>query len=377
MLYFYTSMGILSNLKQMFSSDIIPDESKMTGIVYPYPLKNNCIKINSKLFVPKGFSFVVGYNGKALDSFGEGDFKLTFSTLPECCKKLKINKSTKKGNNKKQFKANAYFIKLSDYVFNFKTQEKAELGRKASGIFKVGLSAKIKIKIVDSKKFLSCMLSEFSYIKQNEAEKILCYLTSDYVINILNKYNFALSEFITSNNIIVENISCELAQKYNKLGIMLLDFYEVRYILPKKYMSEYESNLQNLTINEDDIQEKSNESDKSSNIENQTDDILANYVPYGNIKIEKYQTNFDNTLTNQEICKNNIVDEDKLQQINQEKNNEIKNDENKQEFIDLNLDNLYNEKEKVGKQCKYCGLVNSNDAEVCEICSNKLGGENE
>ena len=367
-------MGIFSNLKQMFSSDIKPDTTKMTGLVYPYPLKHNSIKINSKVFVPKGYSFVIGYNGRALDTFGEGEYFLSPATLPECCKRLKIHKSTKKGTVKKQFKANAYFVQQNEYVFNFKTQEKAELGRKASGIFKVGLTANVKIKIVDSKKFLASMLFEFAYLKQNEAEKILGYLTSDYVVNILSKYNFALSEFINSNDVIVDNISCELAQKYNKLGIMLLDFYNVRYLLPKKYMSEYEENLQKIEENARSKEVDNNENEANQN--NATNDVIEDYKPYGNIEIQDLknaQTKEETQKIDTEQCENDKIDVE----IEENQNQQQQNEEKSQEFIDLNLDNLYNTKANNGKQCKYCGLVNSNDAEVCELCGNKLGGENE
>ena len=108
-------MGILKKIKQYFSSDIRPDENKLVNIITPYPIKGGAIKINSKVVVPKGYAFVLGHNGKALDAFREGEYFMSPAVLPECCKKLKIHKMDKKGEIKKKFKADIYFVNL--FVF--------------------------------------------------------------------------------------------------------------------------------------------------------------------------------------------------------------------------------------------------------------------
>ena len=100
-------MGIFDKFKQMISKDIAPDVSKLTGLVCPYVTKGSRIKIDTNLKVPKGFAFVIGYKGRALDCFLEGDYVLAPATLPECCRKLKIHKQNSDGSFKKAFDANA------------------------------------------------------------------------------------------------------------------------------------------------------------------------------------------------------------------------------------------------------------------------------
>ncbi len=340
-------MGFFKSFKNFFSSDITPTPNSLSGLVCIYPLKHGKIKINSKVKVPSGFVFVIGHNGKALDHFGEGEYNLSVATLPECCKRLKIHKTNKNNNNKKSFKAQAYFVNINDYELNFSTQEKAELGRRATGVFKVGLKAILKFKVVDATKLMKALLYEYSYLKRGEAEKIVLSYVSDFVVSILNKYNFALSEFIYSNPIIEQNLMGELSQKLSKLGIMLFNLGEIKYILPKKFQKEYENNLKTKQ-EQIDFQDKNAEDTlKGAKLEKQ------DYVPFGSIIIE--DASKEEILLN---CNNDI-------------NEKIENTNKEEEFVDLNLDNLYKQ-DQIVKECKLCGYKNNEDATICEICNNKL-----
>ena len=347
----------MSIFKKLFSNDIILDTSKAKGLVYPHALKRSSIKLDSKVQVPENYSFAIGNNGRCLDCFLQGEYYLSISTLPECCKKLKIHKTDKNNKIKKSFKADAYFVSLNEFTLNLKTQQKAELGGKASGIFKVGLICDLKLKVQDTKKLMNFLLSEYAYLKQNEAEKIILSYISEYVVTILYNYNFALSEFISSNPIIIENLKSELGVKLSKLGLQVVEMYNVTYILPKKYQKDYELNLKankntqkefDENLNVENIIQEDNQNDK---------DAEQEYIPYGKITIENQSD---------------------IQQIDQNSNNisqqENENNNKEQEFVDLNLENLYNNNKK-GKKCSYCGLVNANQNINCELCGNRLKGE--
>ena len=340
-------MGLIKNLKHFFSSDIAPNKSDLVGLVSPYPLKYGKIKINSKLKVPENYSFVIGYNGKVLDSFKQGEYELSLAMMPKCCKKLKIHLNDKKNNAKKSFKANAYFVNMNSYFLNFKTLEKAELGRRATGFFKVGMSAKIKIKISDEIKFMEMLLSEYSYVKQFEAEKILNLYISDFLVSLLFKYNFALSEFLNFNPIILDNLMRELSHKLLKIGLIIEDMCDVNFVLPKKYQKEYEKNKLDKT--DDTLKNKSVALNEINTIQK------TKYVPFGNIVIEESNINLNNEETISHC----------------EQNEKIENTHGDSQFVDLNLDNLYKD-DKEYKVCKVCGYKNKNNAENCEVCENKL-----
>lgn len=383
-------MGIIAKFKKMFSCDIKPDVEKLTGLVCPFALKHSAIKIDSTVIVPKGYSFVIGHTGKALDSFNEGEYVLGPATLPECCRKLKIHKQDKKGGFKKSFKADVYFVNLAEFGYSFKTYDKAELGGRASGIFTVGLTANAQIKVVDAKRFMEALLGEYDYIKQNEAEKILKIWTSELIVKILNKYNFALSEFLNSDLIIENNLKMELGQKFRKLGLILENLTEIKYNLPKKHQKTYENNLllkqKQLALAENIVeQEQENDVASEPQIEqtlekNETKQeqphptvmqatvgsfMEEEYVPYGSIIIEQVAN--DAIQTSQEILPEQTLYSQELKDANQSQKSE-------DEFVDLNLDNLYNSN-KDGIKCDYCGYLNDKNSTVCEVCERSLKGE--
>lgn len=300
-------MGIFSKLKHIFSSDITFDEKDATSIVTPVSTKGGKIKLDCKVTVPEGFGFALGHNGKALDCFSTGEYYLSVSTLPVCCKKLKIHKIDKNGKIKKSFKAETYFVKTAPFEFDFVSLDKAELGQVSSGIFKVGLRCKFYLSVANLSLFMSALLSEYSYLKSNEAEKLLRMFSSEYVVSILNKYNFALFEFVNLNEAIENTLKGELGQKFEKIGLKLLDIKDIRYDLPRKSQKDYENNLkkknenQNITTDENLPEENQQTTDEQ-------------YTPFGNIVIEKTE---------------------KIQGISEE-----------QQFVDLNLEHLYQDSKK-------------------------------
>ena len=177
-------------------------------------------------------------------------------------------------------KAETYFVKTAPFEFDFVSLDKAELGQVSSGIFKVGLRCKFYLSVANLSLFMSALLSEYSYLKSNEAEKLLRMFSSEYVVSILNKYNFALFEFVNLNEAIENTLKGELGQKFEKIGLKLLDIKDIRYDLPRKSQKDYENNLkkknenQNITTDENLPEENQQTTDEQ-------------YTPFGNIVIEK------------------------------------------------------------------------------------------
>ena len=305
-LWYIKNMGILSRLKHIFSNDIVFNASDATSIVTPFSTRGGKIKLDCKVTIPEGFGFALGHNGRVLDCFSSGEYFLSVSTLPVCCKKLKIHKIDKNGKIKKSFKAETYFVKTSPFDFDFSSLEKAELGQISSGIFKVGLKCTLNLVVTNISLFMSSLLEEYSYLKTGEAEKLLRMFTTEYVVKILNKYNFALFEFINLNEAIENTLKGELGQKFEKIGLKLLDIKNIKYELPKKSQKEYEANLEKKNRETQLQNDEQNEQDEQLKSNDNNDDT---YVPFGNIKIEST---------------------DKIESKTED-----------EQFVDLNLEHLY------------------------------------
>lgn len=392
-------MKLFEKFKNIFSVEIALDTSNFKGVVFPFKLKGGKIKLGTKLTVPDNFVFAIATNGKVLDIIQSGTFALTSALLPECCKKLKINKQNQSGNLPKFFKADAYFICLNSINMLAKTFRKAEMGGKASGIFKVGAECNTTIQISDCRLLLENLLMEFAYLKPGEAEDIIAVWNSDIILRCFEKQNFALSEFLAENPIILNQLRIDLAVELNKLGIKLVNIELITFLLPKKYQSSVKQNKPKLQPPND-----KNEVAELPTL-NKEEQVEFNYVPFGNLVIhETTQCSPDTPSKNQqakqeqqemldkqekpetaeeitnyaEVCKE---DNKPLQEVNNcteisEKNiniekNTAQEELHNQEFIDLDPTKLYESKDNF-KICKTCGAENYKEREFCILCGEKL-----
>lgn len=367
-------MGIIDSIKSIFSSNISLDVSKVNSIVYPYALKGGKIKVNCKLNVPENFSCVLGYNGKALDCFSSGEFFLAPATLPECCKKLKIHKTDKNNKTKKDFKADVYYISHQTQKMEWRTFEKAELGQKLSGIFSVGAVGKLEYVVSNAPKLIENLLTEFAYIKNGEAEKILKIWISESVVKTLNKYNFALSEFMSDNPVIVENVKTGVSQILFKFGITVKEFEIDEFLLPRKYQKEYNSNKKKKAKEQDNKDKKSKikveelaeqtevqqmEEAKEPNLE--AKDFA--YTPFGDFVIEEVES------TCEKVEAKEVEQQEQPQQEDEQE--DVLEDYEEVEFVDLDIDKLIqSDKNKV--RCINCGAENDKKETNCTSCGNKL-----
>lgn len=406
------SMGIFAKIKKLFSKDIEVDASKLVGLVNPYQPKGKKVTLNTNVKVPQNYVFAIGAFGKTLDTFNEGDYILSAATLPHCCKRFKLHKQNKKGDFKKSFNAEIYFLNLNEYEFDLKTNGRAELGGRTRGIFTVGARCSLKIKIRDARKFLNMLLDEYAFLRQGEGEKILKMHVSELILHILFKFNFAISEFLANNPLIENNLKNELSKKLDKFGITLLELKNVSFDIPQKYINRYkkaqevikQQEIENQVGNQlAGILDEELEVDEEPKLEEQAEEIKSIFAEEqieeteGNVietKIQELET-----LKQEEIIEqsqnegeelkeeenigyvpfgNMVIEEKQEDWVNETKETKIDDVETSKggEFVDLNLDNLY-ARNAEGVKCEYCGYVNDKDLSCCEVCGTKLKGEDD
>lgn len=386
-------MGILKKIKQFFSTDINPDPTKLVGFVTPHPIKGGAVKMNSKVVVPQGYAFVLGHNGRALDAFREGEYFMSPAVLPECCKKLKIHKMDKKGNIKKKFKADLYFVNLKPFEFEFKAA-KTEMGNRAMGIFSAGSEGTVRISVKEPRDFVASLLNEFAYLRNGEAEKIVKSWIEENVTDVFRKNNFALSELISNNPMIEAKSKSDVAMMLSKQGLVLENFEFTYFTLPKKHQKEYLENKKktqeeqkNEQENEEIVENVSSEETEQVQVEKhievekvtENEDFADNtYMPFGNLTIFEQTKSADKQDVFKDEKQNEVEEKKEMSNdCEEEFENSCENVEEKHEekpseqFVDLDIDNIIKQEES-GKRCLKCGATNELDAKKCTVCGNKF-----
>lgn len=391
-------MGILKSIKNLFSKgEIKPDISKMGGLITVYPLKSGIVKINTKISIPEGYDFALGYKGHALDVFHTSENVLSFANLPECCRKLKIDKKDDDGKLKNKFKANAYFVNLKEYEYSWETYEKAEIGGRL-GIYRIGAIGNIKFSIKETKLFMQSMLNEFDYIKNGEAEEIFRNYLSQSIVRCFQKYNFAINDIVSNSVNILEKCKQDVSKMCLKIGISLIDFEINDYILPKKLKKQFlaqkekreqeKGNYDNNNIANQKEDSKEEDSKQDSKAEDSKGDSKAKEISFSQTKQVNNETQQEFEIPKIE-CEEKVNEQneyipfgnfqidkigDKKIESHEIKTESIEIDENGTQFVDLNIDNLYKDKKDTNKtkRCLACGAENDESREYCILCGEKL-----
>ena len=67
-----------------------------------------------------------------------------------------------------------------------------------------------------------------------------------------------------------------------------------------------------------------------------------------------------------------MIDKGSIESLQTVQNDVEKPQQQKPQFVDLNLDNLYNDKKQNTKRCLNCGAENNKTADHCILCGEKF-----
>lgn len=260
-------------------NDIVPKEKHLKGFVTKFDNVKN-VKINAKLVVPNGYTFVIGKKGKALDKFDCGEHYLTFATLPIMCRKFHID-DPKKTKEKKEFPADFYFIETGIQQGEFETYRKVDMGTKAYGLFSTKVYGTYTYKVSDAKEFLQSLLNEYDYIKTGEAEELLSTWVNEAVVKELENQNFMINDVLANSPIIAESLKLKLSKLFSVAGLELLEIKITKYKLPKKYSKL----LQEAKI--DEIENENQQKEVPESQETNLPDNLEQESNATNVKIQQ------------------------------------------------------------------------------------------
>lgn len=358
--------------------DICPKTEQLNCLVTNFFGAGGVVKINGKLVVPAGYEVVIGRRGKVADKFVEGEHFFSFANLPYCCRKFGIDK-IENGKQKDKFSADVYFVDKGLRAGKFKTYRKVEMGTRAYGIFKAHVFGMYSYKVVNSLEFVQSLLNEFDYIKTGEAEDILESWVDELVVSALEKNNFMIDDVVENKPIIAEKLKQAISKTFDKAGLEICSLEIYKYKLPKKYQQESDDNIARMQAEkqkelglaeqaelEPTIQVQSEAPKEETSLQQEAllqtmSEVEENneiaevrqkkeYVPFGNFVIKEKE---DSLQINSNIQQEKTVI-------------------NERTFVDLNLDNLYEDNKEKTKRCMRCGEENDVDAKNCSLCGEKF-----
>ncbi|MDD4816046.1 MAG: SPFH domain-containing protein [Clostridia bacterium] len=224
-------MGLIAYFKKKFSKDIKTEQDISGYLVFPFKAKNNKIYLNCKAVVPQDTVLVFGSNGKTFDCLQAGETMLGAVTLPKCSKKFKLYKLNKDGSVPKDFKANAYFVSLSEHKnFEFSTYKKLKYKNEKDGKFWVDINFEIDFKVANPEKLLQFLLTQYAYLKPNESESILGDWLSDFVTTQMLKTDYMRSNFQENKAELLQVLFLKVQKNLSNIGAELIDlrFKEIK-----------------------------------------------------------------------------------------------------------------------------------------------------
>lgn len=419
------AMGIFG-FKEKY--DINPKEEELKAFITNYN-KVDVIKMNAKLIVPNGYIFVIGKKGKACDKFEAGEYFFNTSILPYMCRKFKIDK-IKDGKSQDKIPAEMYFINKDLRGGIFKTYRKVNMGTKAYGFYSVKVMGMFTYRVADAGELMQSLLNEFDYIKTGEAEGIIEGWANETIVNELENQNFILKDVIANSPQITEVLKDKLSKIFKTAGLELVDLKITKYTLPKEYQAESDYNIkmqENATVATNmplEHEEQKASEDVSDEQEYENDDIandifeakkLLKEFGIGEdeqpINKEPLTEEFDSSLDIDEGIVEQLIehdlDEDAILQSNdtvplnsndaviaadgddgyvpfgdfvisetdEEEKKIAKNVQPKKTFVDLSLNELYNDSANT-KRCINCGTENDINANHCILCGEKFNTDN-
>ena len=175
-------LGILKNIKKMFSKNIDCADELEGKSWYLYSSKNREIKVGANIIVPHNFFAVFVCKDKVCDVLREGKFAINGANMPKTFSIMKLGKANKHGNFKKRFIGDVYYItSLKQCDIEFESYDKYYNKSAKFGTIKALSQGLFNMEITDPDKLLKYMLSERAVVNEDLFFDLLGGLVGNYI----------------------------------------------------------------------------------------------------------------------------------------------------------------------------------------------------
>lgn len=378
-------MGLISWFKGLFKKSITVNTNTNLLVV----LQNSKKKLNfgAIIDVPKDFVCVLCYKDKVADMFTEGRYRLDTKEMPLLTRIEKLTKQDKKGNLKKHFYANIYFINLKEFVDQqFYSYNSVYIKDKHYKSVNAYLSGKFSYVISSPVDFLEGMFTSFGVVRDGVAKNEISNWVADTATKIVQKKKPTVEKLYSRDTSCFENMVEGLNKELFDVGIKISSFEITDVKFPKKIYKKITLNYEELHQKEqkvytgeqiDLVNPVRTASQKS--FENQSNEV---YLQESQKVQEEMQTKVLSTDSDGDSVVHTGVYQDFQQKNNQDyvnvqdENNNPELNDAEQESLIVNQYQAPIQKTLEYKKCSNCGAFNSKSAEICFCCGHKFNQNN-
>jgi len=262
-------LGIIKQIKKMFSKNIDVGEIVKDKIFHFYTTKKNVITIGANIIVPNDFCAIFVCKDKITDILPQGKFAISGVNLPKTFKRMGLAKANKKGRFPKTFVGDIYFINISDnYGILFESSIPLKKTCKKYGKVKAQSEGKFDLKIERPELLLKYLLMDRAYVSDTFFNQFLKESVGDDVNKILTQSDTDFYNMLVNVSAANEVVNSRFVYNkiWNEIGLNIsnikVEFLNVNSKLKEKIDSDMRQ-LSEIHIDETNDSDEINENFKS------------------------------------------------------------------------------------------------------------------
>ena len=386
-------MGLINWLKGFFKKTISINDIKTNSLI---TLQNKKKKLNFgiTLDVPKNFVCILVHKNKIADMYTEGRYRLDTNSMPLLTRIEKLTKQDKKGNLKKHFYADIYFVNLKEFSNqHFESFDSVYIKDKNYKSVNAKLFGNFSFQISSPVDFLEAMFTSFSVIRDGIAKNEISNWIAEVSTKIVQKKKPTVEKLYSRDSSCFEGLVELINKELFDVGVKVLSLEITDVKFPKKIYKR-------ITLDYDELHQKEQKvytgeqvdfenpvkTASQKSFENQSNNVYLQEAE----KVEnEMQTKVLSTDSNGESVVHTGVlpqfqhqEEQTISQQNinvdlSEQNDQFQNEYDYNQVNESNIENQQQyeapiQKTLEYKKCPNCGAFNSKSAETCFCCGHKF-----
>ncbi len=361
------------------------------------------LKFGTNLDVPDGFVAALVYRNKIADTFTAGRYRLDTNNMPLLTRMEKLSKPNKKGNLKKFFKADIYYINLKSFEGgSFESFEGIVVKDKVYKNVTCKLCGKFSYEVFSPVDFMEGMFMRYGILRDGVAKNEISCWVAELSTKFVQKQKLNVLQLYSKDSICIENLQDQLNKELYDVGLKIKSIEITQVKFPKKIYKkitlspdELMQKPKNVYVGEQHDLENPVRDAQFKNFENQSNEVYLqeanaveddmtsktlvvdsqgksdvetglptnlNYSAYG-----KTQSQTDNGYVGEVFG-----DDDTTQTNTDNSQTEVQSDFEEMKYANQKIKPEVVQKTLEYKKCSNCGAYNSKSAETCFSCGHKF-----